>query len=316
MSTTTASTPSPVEDAATAHDHPTDLQYVKIAAAPGRPHRARGRHLLHRGRRAPPLLVVMLFPMMITKFLIVTAYFMHLKYDNPLFRRVFFFGLILAAVVFLIMLTTFDFWSDDYFRYLHISVMLARRRRQRRLLALGAAPRGVGAGGRPHGALRVRGPRHRPEGGARRASRRSRGARSGGSPSGIVLLWLAADWPIHDIGEQYLYFVHMIQHLVLTLVVPPVMLLATPEWLARLVVGEGRVDAHRARAGSPGARRRWCSTASRCCRTGTVVVNGAVHERRSSTTACTPLLVTHGAAVLDPGVRAVPRAADLAARRR
>lgn len=59
---------------------------------------------------------------------------------------------------------------------------------------------------------------------------------------GIVLLWVAADWPVHDVGEQYLYFVHMSQHLVLTLVVPPVMLLATPEWLARLVVGNGRVD--------------------------------------------------------------------------
>jgi putative membrane protein len=60
---------------------------------------------------------------------------------------------------------------------------------------------------------------------------------------GIVLLWGAADWPVHDIGEQYLYFVHMAQHIVITLVVPPVMLLATPEWLARLVVGRGRVDA-------------------------------------------------------------------------
>jgi putative membrane protein len=59
---------------------------------------------------------------------------------------------------------------------------------------------------------------------------------------GIVLLWLAADWPVHDIGERFLYLVHMQQHLVLTLVVPPVMLLATPEWLARLVVGDGRVD--------------------------------------------------------------------------
>lgn len=60
---------------------------------------------------------------------------------------------------------------------------------------------------------------------------------------GILLLWGAADWPVHDIGEQYLYFVHMIQHIVLMLVVPPVMLLATPEWLARLVLGGGR--AHR-----------------------------------------------------------------------
>jgi putative membrane protein len=59
---------------------------------------------------------------------------------------------------------------------------------------------------------------------------------------GIVLLWLASDWPVHDIGEQRLYLVHMTQHLALTLVVPPVMLLATPQWLARLVLGRGRVD--------------------------------------------------------------------------
>lgn len=60
---------------------------------------------------------------------------------------------------------------------------------------------------------------------------------------GIGLLWVAADWPVHDIGEEYLYSVHMVQHTLLTLVVPPVMLLATPEWLARLVIGRGRVEA-------------------------------------------------------------------------
>jgi len=59
---------------------------------------------------------------------------------------------------------------------------------------------------------------------------------------GVILLWAAADWPVHDIGENYLYFVHMIQHTVLTLVMPPVMLMATPEWLARLVLGTGRAD--------------------------------------------------------------------------
>lgn len=59
---------------------------------------------------------------------------------------------------------------------------------------------------------------------------------------GIGLLWAATDWPVHDIGERYLYLVHMSQHTVLTLVMPPVLLMATPEWLARLVVGQGRVD--------------------------------------------------------------------------
>ena len=68
---------------------------------------------------------------------------------------------------------------------------------------------------------------------------------------GIVLLWAAADWPVHDIGEQHLYFVHMVQHLALMLLVPPVMLLATPEWLARLVVGDGRVNAAMRRLARP-----------------------------------------------------------------
>src|SRR3546814_1034697 len=35
--------------------------------------------------------------------------------------------------------------------------------------------------------------------------------------------------------------VHMAQHTVLTLVMPPILLMATPEWLARLVLGSGRV---------------------------------------------------------------------------
>lgn len=56
---------------------------------------------------------------------------------------------------------------------------------------------------------------------------------------GMGLLWVAADWPIHDIGEGYLYAVHMVQHLLLTFAVPPLFLLATPTWLARLLVGDG-----------------------------------------------------------------------------
>jgi putative membrane protein len=58
---------------------------------------------------------------------------------------------------------------------------------------------------------------------------------------GVVLLWFASDWPMHDIAEEYLFSVHMAQHLLLTFAVPPVFLLATPEWLARLVLGHGRI---------------------------------------------------------------------------
>ncbi len=52
-----------------------------------------------------------------------------------------------------------------------------------------------------------------------------------------ALLWIAADWPLHDIAEDYLYSFHMVQHLLLTFVVPPLYLMAIPSWLARLVIG-------------------------------------------------------------------------------
>lgn len=60
--------------------------------------------------------------------------------------------------------------------------------------------------------------------------------------AGIIALWVCSDWPVHDVGEQYLYLVHMAQHTVLTLIMPPMLLMATPEWLARLVLGNGKVD--------------------------------------------------------------------------
>jgi len=61
----------------------------------------------------------------------------------------------------------------------------------------------------------------------------------------VGLLWLASDWPVHDISEEYLYSVHMVQHLLITLVVPPLLLLATPEWIARRVTDPTRPLARR-----------------------------------------------------------------------
>ena len=57
--------------------------------------------------------------------------------------------------------------------------------------------------------------------------------------AGTALLWVSADWPMHDIAEEYLYSVHMVQHLLISFVVPPLLLLAVPEWLARLIVVDG-----------------------------------------------------------------------------
>ena len=52
----------------------------------------------------------------------------------------------------------------------------------------------------------------------------------------IILLLISADWPLHDIAEDHLYSAHMLQHLLITFVVPPLFLLSIPVWLARLLV--------------------------------------------------------------------------------
>jgi putative membrane protein len=58
---------------------------------------------------------------------------------------------------------------------------------------------------------------------------------------GVFTLLLASDWPVHDLAEGYLYFFHMIQHMLLTFVAAPLLLLGTPEWLARKVLKRTRL---------------------------------------------------------------------------
>jgi putative membrane protein len=63
-------------------------------------------------------------------------------------------------------------------------------------------------------------------------------------PLAMLTLWIASDWPLHDISEDYLYSAHMIQHMMLSYFLPPLALMATPTWLARVLLGEGAI--HRA----------------------------------------------------------------------
>ena len=58
--------------------------------------------------------------------------------------------------------------------------------------------------------------------------------------AGILIMFLSTDWPVHDIAEEYLYSVHMSQHMALTYFMPPLVVLATPEWFVRILVGNGR----------------------------------------------------------------------------
>ncbi len=51
--------------------------------------------------------------------------------------------------------------------------------------------------------------------------------------AGVAVLWIGADWPMHDLAERYLYLVHMSQHLLFTLVAPPLLIAGMPAWLLR-----------------------------------------------------------------------------------
>ena len=99
------------------HGHPTDADYVKIALILAVITAAEVGTYFWEGASTLGLVLV-LFPMMIAKFIIVAGWFMHLKYDNPLFRRIFAFGLLLAVAVFLIALSTLEFWDARYLRFL------------------------------------------------------------------------------------------------------------------------------------------------------------------------------------------------------
>lgn len=50
---------------------------------------------------------------------------------------------------------------------------------------------------------------------------------------GMLALAVATGWPLHDLGEQSFFTAHMVQHLLLTLVAPPLLLLGLPGWLLR-----------------------------------------------------------------------------------
>ncbi len=55
----------------------------------------------------------------------------------------------------------------------------------------------------------------------------------------MLMLWIASDWPLHDISEEYLYSAHMVQHMMLSYFLPPLALMATPTWLMRVLIGDG-----------------------------------------------------------------------------
>ena len=58
---------------------------------------------------------------------------------------------------------------------------------------------------------------------------------------GVFTVWLASDWPIHDVGEQSIYSAHMVQHMLMSMVAAPLLLMGAPSWLARWLLAPSSV---------------------------------------------------------------------------
>jgi cytochrome c oxidase subunit 4 len=95
-----------------AHEHPSDGQYVLIALILAAITALEvGTYYLDFFKKNFVALLFALIPMMIVKFAMVAAFFMHLKFDNKLFRRVFITGILLATFVYMIVLFSFHVFS-------------------------------------------------------------------------------------------------------------------------------------------------------------------------------------------------------------
>ena len=99
-----------VEHSDAEHDHPSDRTYVGIALILA---------VITAGEVATyyvedqlgSALVPILLVMMVAKFAIVAAWFMHLKFDSNLFTRVFVAGIVLAIGVYIAALSAFEYFS-------------------------------------------------------------------------------------------------------------------------------------------------------------------------------------------------------------
>ena len=51
--------------------------------------------------------------------------------------------------------------------------------------------------------------------------------------SSLLVIFGSLNGPIHDLSDTYLFSAHMVQHLLLTMLMPPLMILGVPGWMLR-----------------------------------------------------------------------------------
>ena len=95
----------------TGHAHPSDFDYVKVALFLAV---VTGAEVAMSYIDMPmPIYLTGLLAMMVVKFGVVVLWFMHLRFDNRIFRRMFVAGVILAVAVYLAAMVSMQMFGDD-----------------------------------------------------------------------------------------------------------------------------------------------------------------------------------------------------------
>ena len=84
--------------------HPSELEYIKVGVVLAVVTAAEVAVFYVPQLR--PLIVWLLMPMMVVKFALVAMWFMHLRFDNKLFRRLFITGILFALGVYSVVIAT------------------------------------------------------------------------------------------------------------------------------------------------------------------------------------------------------------------
>jgi cytochrome c oxidase subunit 4 len=84
--------------------HPSELEYIKVGVVLAVVTAAEVAVFYVPQLR--PLIVWLLLPMMVLKFAMVAMWFMHLRFDNKLFRRLFITGILFALGVYSVVIAT------------------------------------------------------------------------------------------------------------------------------------------------------------------------------------------------------------------
>ena len=60
---------------------------------------------------------------------------------------------------------------------------------------------------------------------------------------GLFVMCASLNGPVHDLSDGYLFSAHMVQHLILTLLMPPLLIAGVPGWMLRPLLGNRAVAA-------------------------------------------------------------------------